>query len=388
MRRTVAARPAARVTVEPATVALVVSGGLEQLYQARQWIWPLEELADSVHGPAGRPVQVIARDALVAIRLAKETRLPVVHARTTSQLGRALGDGALVALYPNQATLNFQALASPGPAHVHLSHGESEKISMVSNQLKAYDVVFTAGRAARDRIASHLIGFDASHCVDVGRPQLDEPRTRPADLRPSASRSTLYAPTWEGDSPEMSYSSLATAGVQVVESLLASGRRVIYRPHPQSGTRSARAREAHRRIVALLRQAGGDHVVDEGPTFGWQWDVADEIIVDLSAVAFDALTLGKPLVVYRPSAGAHLQPRGLLDAVVTYDRASAARIVNALREAASIEVLERYESLAEFHFGDTSHGASLSRFTGAVVATAEARGAALASQARHQGQQN
>src|SRR5699024_12884563 len=32
---------------------------------------------------------------------------------------------------------------------IHLSHGESEKVSMISNQLKAYDWVFTAGPAAR-----------------------------------------------------------------------------------------------------------------------------------------------------------------------------------------------------------------------------------------------
>src|SRR5699024_9097894 len=115
-----------------------------------------------------------------------------------------------IVLYVNQSMKNFQALRHPGPAHIHLSHGESEKISMISNQLKAYDWVFTAGPAARERIAHQLIGMPETRMMDIGRPQLDEARRLPAAWTSSraargAGRVVFVAATWEGDSPEMAY---------------------------------------------------------------------------------------------------------------------------------------------------------------------------------------
>ena len=109
----------------------------------------------------------------------------------------------------NQA--NFTALRVNGPAHVHLSHGESEKSSMVSNQLKAYDFAFIAGQASHERITAGVPRFDERHLVHIGRPQLGFPGT--AGFGPAAGATTvLYAPTWEGDSPAMAYSSLKTHG--------------------------------------------------------------------------------------------------------------------------------------------------------------------------------
>ena len=112
------------------------------------------------------------------------TSFPVRFSRLTSGLDKFMQSPSLRAVfYVNQGTSNFQALRYPEPAHVHLSHGESEKISMISNQLKGYDYVFTAGQAARERIQQTLYGMSDDRMFDVGRPQLDRPRSVPHEWK-------------------------------------------------------------------------------------------------------------------------------------------------------------------------------------------------------------
>src|SRR4029079_3435216 len=124
-----------------------------------------------------------------------------------------------------------------------------------SNQLKAYDHVFVAGQAARDRILRKLIGFEESTLVEVGRPQVDVHSTGPA-LPRDGRTVVLYAPTTEGDVPSMRYSSVATHGVPLVRSLLAdSAYRVIHPPHPRLGLTVPAYRAAHEEVVGLLRDA-------------------------------------------------------------------------------------------------------------------------------------
>ncbi len=73
-------------------------------------------------------------------------------------------------VYVNNGWTNFQALSFQRAVHVHVNHGESDKICMVSNQAKAYDKVFVAGQAAVDRHRAAIAWFDSSHLVRVGRP--------------------------------------------------------------------------------------------------------------------------------------------------------------------------------------------------------------------------
>lgn len=354
-------------------IVLVFSGTDEQLYQAQQWLWPLEQVSETT----GLNAAVVCRRSGVAERLATLTRLPVFLFVARAGLDEFLAaESVRVALYPNQATLNFQALAAAHPAHVHLSHGESEKISMVSNNLKAYDYVFTAGPAARERISRHLIGFDQHKCIDVGRPQLDAPVSVPPAFQPCGQVTVLYAPTWEGDSRQMSYSSLASAGQEIVEQLLQAGHRVIYRPHPLTGSLSASHAAADRAIAARLSAAGPEHIVDRGADFGWQLRVADIAVVDPSAVAFDALGTDLPLVVVRPGSGAAVMTAGLDSEMVGLDP-SMPDTVAALEAAAGEDMTTRRRRLARHHFGETLPGAQIERFVQAVVAVEEERRTAL-----------
>src|SRR5699024_5746507 len=150
-------------------------------------------------------------NAIVAEYLKSVTAFPVRFSRLTSGLDKFMQSASLRAVfYVNQGTSNFQALRYREPAHIHLSHGESENIAMMSNQLKAYDDVCTAGQAARERIELALYGMSEGRMWDVGRPQLDRPRapTRAWEEFEEAQQDgkvVFYAPTWEGDSPAMAY---------------------------------------------------------------------------------------------------------------------------------------------------------------------------------------
>jgi len=227
-RRLLVARP----PVADGTVTAVVyfPDLPENLYQVDQWYEPMRRLAEQ------HPVVVVSRQWAATARLLEDCPIPVVPCVTIEDVERFLDRHPVrVVFYVNQSQSNFPAMRFAVPAHVFICHGESDKDYMSSNQLKAYDRVFIAGQAARERIRRKLIDFDESRLVEVGRPQVDVHTSGPA--LPQDGRSVvLYAPTTEGDVPSMRYSSVATHGVPLVRSLLSAGDvRLIYRPHPRLG---------------------------------------------------------------------------------------------------------------------------------------------------------
>ncbi|MGP9615907.1 CDP-glycerol glycerophosphotransferase family protein [Arthrobacter sp. AOP36-A1-22] len=263
-------------------------------YQLEQWIHPLEVL-NARYGP----VVLLLRNPQVARHIATMTRLDIELADTSDHFERFVRRHDVRAVfYLNNNQNNFTPLRINGPAHVHLSHGESEKASMFSHQLKAYDYVFVAGQASRDRILAHVRHIDPDCLIPIGRPQLAVPTTKgeATDRRVTV----LYAPTWEGDGPDMSYGSLASHGEGLVRRLLSDDRvRVLFRPHPKSGTNSLSHRTALRTITSLLsteaaRVAG--HRIDNELNPVVSIETADVLVCDVSAMAMDALGLGKPLV--------------------------------------------------------------------------------------------
>jgi hypothetical protein len=132
-------------------------------------------------------------------------------------------------------------------------------------------------------------------------------------------------------------------------------------------------REANQSIIAAIAAANeadpaATHVFDNGPTLGWQLSVADVAITDVSAMVYDRLAVGRPLIVTRPqSAQAEVDQGGYLGACEWLDAADAANIVAiAERVQHSAEAQASLEYWVTRHFGDTSAGASTERFHAAV----------------------
>lgn len=303
---------------------------------------------------------------MVAKHLKGVTDFPVRFSRLTKGLDKFMQSPSLRAVfYVNQGTSNFQALRYPEPAHVHLSHGESEKISMISNQLKGYDYVFTAGQAARDRIEQTLYGMRGDRMLDVGRPQLDRPRSVPSeweefkDSNPDG-RAVFYAPTWEGDSPSMAYGTIAYNGEEIVTSLLEAGYRVIFRPHPRTGVIRHEFEKAVEAVAEIV-ESDPRGFLDKSPDVSWQLDEADLAVVEMTSVAFDWLASGKPLVMVKPhEPAAEVLEGGLLDQCPAVDPSTRQGVVDLIEEADSR--IGSVADLAQFYLGDTATGQQTARF--------------------------
>ena len=170
-RRVVMAELAQRPRVPDGTVEIAVyfTDAKENLYQIDQWFEPLRRLHERHH------VTVLSRNWETTRELLQRSPVPVHHAPDVDAVEDFIGRQRIRAiLYVNQNQANFAAMRFADPAHVFICHGESDKDYMSSNQLKAYDRVFIAGTAARERIQRKLIGFDDARLVEVeaGRVQL------------------------------------------------------------------------------------------------------------------------------------------------------------------------------------------------------------------------
>lgn len=289
--RAVAAEPGlkrkivgSRRELHQAETVLFFSEPPSQIYQLQVWLAPFEQLV-----MRGHRVGIVVMNALTAGCLLELTTLPIFYSRSMEAVEQRLRDaGTQTICYVNNAQANFTMLRFNGPRHIHLNHGESEKASMVSNQLKAYDQVAVAGRAAVERIEGAIARFDLTKLVPIGRPQLDlvKPKENSGLVR------VLYAPTWEGDSQAMAYSSVRTYGQQILEQLAADPRiELRFRPHPKTGgTSSVIAKTLNTLKRNFPEQL--DSVVDPAQSLA----ESDVVICDISAMAYDALALNIPLL--------------------------------------------------------------------------------------------
>ncbi|MGR4010557.1 CDP-glycerol glycerophosphotransferase family protein [Leucobacter sp. 1207-22] len=339
------------------------------IYQMRQWYAPLAELSKTW------PVVVLARNTAGARQLMAESGLDVAFVPKVTSIEEFIAEEPLdVILYVNQNTRNFQMMRYGSRWHVFVNHGESDKMYMTSNQYKTYDYAFVAGQAARARLSAALWDYDvASRTIEIGRPQADHLAGDPPF--PDDGRTVvLYSPTWEGDRPAACYGSVASHGEELVRELLATGRhRVVYRPHPRSGVVDDEFGAANDRIIAMIAEANAaeptaHHVYDTEPTLGWQLRVPDIAICDISAMVYDRLATGKPLMVTRPIAEeATVDEGGYLSVCEWLDASSTGSIVEVLDRVITDDAArERLGVWSERYFGDTTQGAPTKRFHDAI----------------------
>jgi len=351
-------------------IAVYFADGEVNMYQIRQWYKPLEVLARTW------PVVVLSRGATAAVKLFEEAPLPVAYVRTVAALEQTLDEQDIrIVLYVNQNTRNFQMFRYGQRWHVFINHGESDKMYMTTNQFKAYDYSLVAGDAALARLRKVLWDYDFDkRAIKIGRPQADH-YSGELPYTPDDRTVVLYAPTWEGDREAAAYGSIASHGVALVRALLATGRhRVIYRPHPRSGVVDHGYGAANREIVSMLAAAnaadpGAAHVHDTGADLGWQLVAADVAIVDISAMVYDRLASGKPLLITRPvNPNASIDTGGYLSACEWLEAGDASDIVaQTERVLHDPETMARLGYWVERYFGDTTPGAATRRFHDAIA---------------------
>ena len=352
--------------IPSADVALYFPDGPPKLYQLTQWLPVFEQ-----HTHFRTLVIVRQVDAYNALR--GRTNLQVVLVPRYEDL-MALLDRAdfRAVIYVNNGWTNFQALSFQRAVHVHVNHGESDKICMVSNQAKAYDKVFVAGQAAVDRHRAAIAWFDPSHLVRVGRPQLDL-NVEPA--LPESTRTTFtYAPTWEGEDEANNYSSVDRYGPQIIDALLAQPEaRVVYKPHPRvADSDDAGIRAGHQEIVRAIDAANkvdpsaGHAVIVDADMLGVIRST-DVLVADVSSVTLDFLYLrpGAPIVLTdRRSNHAALRAESpIAEAAHVVDSTNIATLANELPVVASDDQQAQARIAMRHHyFDDLAPGESTERF--------------------------
>ncbi|MDH6584621.1 hypothetical protein M2161_003727 [Streptomyces sp. SAI-133] len=238
---------------KPETV-LYFSGSKDSAYQVNMWLETMEQLES-------RPL-IILRERVILQNLAPTT-VPVICVPGGVHLMNMDLSSVRVALYAANVGKNIHLLRVPTMKHVFIGHGDSDKLASVNPFSKAYDEVWVAGRAGRDRYAIADVGVRDEDIVEVGRPQL-APIQNWQGVPEGRIPTVLYAPTWEGWDGNPGNTSLMLAGENIVKKLLKADPpvRVLYKPHPFTGTVLPKAGAAHQKVSALIEKATAERAAD------------------------------------------------------------------------------------------------------------------------------
>ena len=354
-------------------VLLYFSGGRTSVYQVNMWLETMERLE--------LPALVLLRERSHLDTL-WQTTVPVLCIPRSIDLMNLEMPSARISLYVANVGKNIHLLRLPTLKSAFIGHGDSDKTASFNPYTKVYDEVWVAGAAGRERYLRADVGVHEEQIVLVGRPQLDGIAL--ASPRQAGERYTvLYAPTWEGWTEDPHHTSLVQLGPQIVDLLLADPEvRVLYKPHPLTGSVSRLAAQANDRIVKRLAEAGQPHraVLDDTPLYDC-FNESDALISDISSVVSDYLRSEKP---YFVTNGA-----GLPDAAFReqYPSAGAAALVGpgasglleGLTEARTTDPWRaRRHEVREHLLGaaDTDATTSFRRAVTALVARSDARHAA------------
>ena len=338
-------------------IVLHFPGPPEALYQLEGWLPVLEKLQ------LGKPVTIVVRHPAVFDMLASRTTLPIVYARNYPLFAEIVQNSdPKVILYVHHRRDNYQSLRFTDQFHIHIGHGESDKVYMASNQSKAYDRVFVAGDAAVDRLETNLLGYDISDLVKVGRPQFD---VRDRSVTLPARATILYAPTYEGDIEGMKYTSVDTFGERIVRSIIAApGLDLVYRPHPFTGRHDLAVRESDRRIRDMIAESQHTARIDADTPFTDLMGSAHLLIADVSAVVVDFLETDRPYIVTDPG---HVpiddSAESALGAGFVLTQANVSQLVPMVHEG--LESDPHSDDRARwrtYHFGEFEDGESLAAF--------------------------
>src|SRR5690554_5918247 len=267
-------------------VAVYVSGLANVAYQINQWLSVLEELDECV------VIVVRQREMYNGMH---QTRIPIVHARNAMHVERVLETGVQTVLYPANPMQNLHALRHFKLNHYFINHGESDKAVNQNKLLLAYDKLLVGGPLAHRRLLEAGLKLREGQVEYVGRPQAEMALDQSESGSVDKITTILYAPTWEGFVEDANYSSVSAFGLGVVQSLVSAGYKVIFKPHPYTGSRSSLARRYFEEIKGFCAKKDVE-VVDSLVSIHSCMNRSDLLITDISSVLNEYLVTRKPVV--------------------------------------------------------------------------------------------
>jgi hypothetical protein len=245
LRFTVPSAVRAAISELAPDVVLYFGGPAAALYQLEMWLPVLER---SEHRT------LVVMRSREAWRRLGPTTLPVVCAPADTVLTGLDLRSVRAALFVANGAANVHLLRMGGMRTAFIGHGDSDKASSRNPFVKVYDEVWVAGPAGARRYGDTDTRTMSTLVREVGRPQALVSKQR---VRHDGALTVVYAPTWEGWGDDSHHTSLPRDGAAIVRMLLQTpGVRVVYRPHPLTGTRDRVVRAAHRDVITLLHAAG------------------------------------------------------------------------------------------------------------------------------------
>jgi len=352
----------ARELLSNPEIIIYFFGGMGQTYQIKQWIDTFIEL-DKKH-----KIIVVVRSEAVQKYFKQLLPFPVKFCNTINQvLSFYETSKPKSIIYINNGFKNFQSLIYEDALHIHINHGESDKSSDHSNQVKGYDYIFVHGPNGYNNYMKYLIKLDPKQLVITGRPQLDF--ITPIKLNTFGRKVILYAPTWEATHRSMNYTSVDHYGKQIVDDILNDNRYYfIYKPHPNLGAYDKNVKEIHQAILKKIdKHSYATTITNEDVNN--IYPIVDFAIFDMSSIMTDYLNVDKPFMladVFDPQVHT-VGDYNVLKGCSRLSRDNIDDIIDIIDTEIEDDLMgERRRQVKELYLGNYKKGESIKKFISSV----------------------
>ncbi len=276
-------------TVRKTDIIIYFYGEMGQTYQIKQWIDTFYELNKQYK------ITIVIRKFDVYQYWSTHLKFNLWYCDTIVDLMDFYdkADPPLI-LYINNGVKNYQSFLYEKSLHVFLNHGESDKSSDHSNQIKCYDYTFVHGPNGHNNYLKYLINLDAEKLIQTGRPQLDF--IRPIKLDTKGRSVIAYVTTYEATHRSMRYTSVDIYGEKIVDQILESDQYFfIYKPHPNLGGNDQEVKAIHNRILQKVKNNPYAITLDKEEVNNI-YPIVDFAIFDISSTMTDFLNVDKPFL--------------------------------------------------------------------------------------------
>ena len=352
----------ARELLAEPEIIIYFFGGMGQTYQIKQWIDTFIELNKK------HKIIVVVRSEAVQKYFKQLLPFPIKFCNTINQvLSFYATSNPKVVIYINNGFKNFQSLIYEDALHIHINHGESDKSSDHSNQVKGYDYIFVHGPNGYNNYMKYLIKLDPKQLVMTGRPQLDF--ITPIKLNTFGRKVILYAPTWEATHRSMNYTSVDKYGEQIVKSILDDNRYYfIYKPHPNLGANDKNVKEIHQSLLKkIAKNKYATTITNEDVNN--IYPIIDFAIFDMSSIMTDYLNVDKPFMladVFDPEVHT-VSDYNVLKGCNRLNRENIDDIMDIIDAEIEDDLMgERRRKVKELYLGKYKKGESIKKFISSV----------------------
>ena len=349
--------------ISKAEIVVYFFGGMGQTYQIKQWIDTFKEL-DKIH-----KIVVVVRNREVQSYFKKILPFPIAYRNSVEQLHKFYNKHNFkVIIYINNGVKNFQSLLNENVLHIHINHGESDKSSDHSNQVKGYDYIFVHAPNGYNNYMKYLINLDHRKLIQTGRPQLDF--IKPISLDTKNRPVVIYTTTYEATHRSMRYTSVDVYGEKIVNQIIDSNRYFfIYKPHPNLGGNDPKVKEIHQRIVKRVESSPYAIMLDKEDVNNI-FPIVDFGIFDMSSTMTDFLNVNKPFLladVFNPEVH-NVEEYNILKGCNRLNQDNIDNLIELIEnEIKNDPMREKREEVKRLYLGDYKKGESIKKFISSIT---------------------